>query len=234
MTTTPDHESSRAASPTPAGATSRAPVTAGATVAPDSGGGALGRTGARSSVATDVALVATFAAFIAVCALMPAIPVAGMAVPITLQTFGVMLAGTVLGARRGALAVLLYLAVGLAGLPVFAQGAGGLAIVGKPSFGYLLAFPIAAAIAGALVTRARRVGARRLPVVIFLAAMAGSLLAIHPLGIAVMGWRLGMGPVEAVAAGATFLPGDVLKNVLVAVVASAVFRAFPDMLRGRR
>lgn len=225
MTTTPDHDPIRTSPPGPALA---------ATSGAGSGAAALPSVAARSSVATDVALVATFAAFLAVCALLPAIPVAGMAVPITLQTFAVMLAGTVLGARRGALAVLLYLAVGLAGLPVFAQGTGGLAVIGKPSFGYLVAFPVAAAIAGALVTRARRVGTRRLPLAVFGAAMAGSLLATHPLGIAVMGWRLGVGPAEAIALGATFLPGDVLKNVLVAIVATAVFRAFPDMLRGRR
>lgn len=225
MTTTPDHEPTRP-TPTPALAATPAGSAGGAS--------AVAGTAARSSVATDVALVATFAAFIAVCALLPAIPVAGMAVPITLQTFGVMLAGTVLGARRGALAVVLYLAVGLAGLPVFAQGTGGLAVLGKPSLGYLLAFPVAAAVAGALVTRARHVRARRLPLAVFGAAMAGTLLAVHPLGIAVMGWRLGVGPGEAIALGATFLPGDILKNVLVAVVATAVFRAFPDMLRGRR
>lgn len=80
------------------------------------------RIGARSGTATDVALVATFAAFIAVCALVPSIPVAGLTVPITLQTFGVLLAGVVLGPRRGALTVGLYLAVGLAGMPVFAIG----------------------------------------------------------------------------------------------------------------
>lgn len=183
---------------------------------------------------TDVALVSTFAAFIAACALLPSIPVAGMTVPITLQTFGVMLAGVVLGPRRGALAVGLYLAVGLAGLPVFAQGTGGLAVVAKPSFGYLIAFPLAAALAGYLASFARRVRPARRPLVLFGAAMAGSLVFIHPIGIAVLGWRLDLEPGAAIALGATFLPGDVIKNVLVAVVAAAVFRAFPDMLRQRR
>lgn len=225
MTPPADHETTRGAFGAPAVSAAGAGTNDAAPLA---------RAGARPHVATDVALVATFAALIAVCALMPAIPVAGMAVPITLQTFGVMLAGVVLGARRGALAVLLYLAVGLAGLPVFAQGTGGLAVLGKPSLGYLVAFPVAAAIAGALVTRAARVRAGRLPLMVFLAAMAGSLLATHPLGIAVMGWRLDMTPAQALTAGATFLPGDVLKNVLVAVVATAVFRAFPDMLHRRR
>lgn len=189
---------------------------------------------ARTAAATDVALVATFAAFIAVCALLPSITVAGMAVPITLQTFAVMLAGVVLGARRGALAAGLYLAVGLAGLPVFAQGTGGLAVMAKPSFGYLIAFPLAAALAGFVASLARRVRAGLRPLVLFGAAMAGSLIFIHPIGIAVMGWRLGLDPGAAIRLGATFLPGDVIKNVLVAVVAAAVFRAFPDMLRQRR
>lgn len=189
---------------------------------------------AAPSVTTDVALVATAAAFIAVCAILPSFTVPGVVVPITLQTFGVMLAGALLGARRGALAVLLYLAVGLAGLPVFAQGTGGLAVLGKPSLGYLLAFPLAAAVAGALVSRfGPRVPRRWLPVLVFGACTAGSLLVTHPLGISVMGARLGLDAGEAVAAGAVFLPGDLVKNALVALVATAVFRAFPDML-GRR
>ncbi|MCL3861953.1 biotin transporter BioY [Actinotalea sp. K2] len=208
-------------------AASRVPVD------PDAGGRALPVPVLRSSAATDVALIATFAAFVAVCALLPSIAVPNLAVPITLQTFGVMLAGVVLGPRRGSLAVLLYLAVGLAGLPVFAQGTGGLAVLGKPSLGYLLAFPLAAGLAGLLVGRARSLPTRWLPVAIFGACAAGSLLLTHPIGISVMGARLGMGVQEAIAAGATFLPGDVLKNVLVAVVATAVFRAFPDLLQRR-
>ncbi|GEA90200.1 biotin transporter BioY [Cellulomonas cellasea] len=190
---------------------------------------------ARTSAATDVALVATFAAFIAVCAILPAIPVAGLAVPITLQTFGVMLTGIVLGARRGALAVLLYVVVGLAGLPVFSGGAGGLAVVAKPSFGYIVGFVLAAALVGFLVSRfaARLRPARRYWAIVACATVT-SLVAIHPLGIAVMGWRLDMSPGEAIAAGATFLPGDVVKNLFAALVATALFRAFPDLLRSRR
>ncbi|MBB2922169.1 biotin transporter BioY [Cellulomonas cellasea] len=190
---------------------------------------------ARTSATTDVALVATFAAFIAVCAILPAIPVAGLAVPITLQTFGVMLTGIVLGARRGALAVLLYVVVGLAGLPVFSGGAGGLAVVAKPSFGYIVGFVLAAALVGFLVSRfAARLRPARRYWAVFACATVTSLVAIHPLGIAVMGWRLDMSPGEAIAAGATFLPGDVVKNLVAALVATALFRAFPDLLRSRR
>jgi biotin transport system substrate-specific component len=191
--------------------------------------------GARStSVATDLALITTFAAFIAACALLPAIPVGALPVPITLQTFGVALAGAVLGARRGFLAVLLYVVVGLAGAPIFSGGAGGLATIAKPSFGYLIAFPLAALVTGFLAERVfrSRTWSRgwRAWLGVFGSAMTGSLLFIHPIGIAVLGWRLGLSPSEAIAAGIVFLPGDIIKNGLAAAVATAVHRAFPDLI----
>ncbi|WP_256451831.1 biotin transporter BioY [Leucobacter allii] len=79
----------------------------------------------RRSVATDLALVATFAALIAVCSIIPGISLGPAAV--TLQTLAILLTGAVLGATRGLLAVLLYIAVGAAGLPIFSGGAAGLA-----------------------------------------------------------------------------------------------------------
>lgn len=185
---------------------------------------------ARRSAATDLALVASFAALVAVCAVLPAIPVGG-AVPITLQTFGVALTGLVLGPRRGFLALLLYVVVGLAGLPILSGGTGGLGVLAGASAGYLLAFPLSAALTGAGSLLAGRVSGRWQVPALFLAATVSSLLIVHPLGIAVMGWRLGLSPVEAISAGAVFLPGDVLKNLLAAVVAAAVLRAYPDLRR---
>lgn len=187
----------------------------------------------RTTVATDVALVATGAAFVAVCA-MGKVLLPGMAVPITLQTLGVLLVGAILGPRRGALAVGLYLAVGLAGLPVFAGGSGGLGVLGGASAGYLLSFPLAAAFVGWLVRRAHRVRPALRTPAFFACCMLTTLTVVHPLGIAVMGARLGLSAGEAVAAGAVFLPGDVIKNVVVAIVATAVLRAFPHLLGPRR
>ncbi|MCG8608351.1 biotin transporter BioY, partial [bacterium] len=71
-------------------------------------------------------------------------------VPLTLQPLFVIMAGSVLGAKFGAQSQLIYLAVGLSGVPVFANG-GGPAYILQPTFGYLLAYPVAAYTVGFLV-----------------------------------------------------------------------------------
>lgn len=218
------------------------------TSAPENETAALPVPVTRTSVSTDVALVATFAAFIAVCAILPGIPTPS-GVPITLQTFGVILAGLVLGWRRGGLAALLYLALGLAGLPIFAEGTGGLAVLSKPSVGYLVSFPLAAAVAGVLGGVALRLadrlarrsgdGARqaasawRYPLLV-VAGLATSFTVIHPAGIVGLMARLGISLREALAIDVVYWPGDVVKNLAAAAVAVAIVKAFPDMLRSRR
>lgn len=188
----------------------------------------------KASTPTDLSLIAFFAALIAVCAIMPGIHVGGLAVPITLQTFGVMLAGACLGARRGALAVLLYLVVGFAGLPIFADATGGLGTFGKPSIGYLLAFPLAAFLCGLLVKRVPRNRPTYSAVLIFACAMVGSIVFTHPMGIAGMHWRIPeFSWHEALVSDITFWPGDLIKNICVGVVAAAAHRAFPDLLDRR-
>ncbi|WP_204163331.1 biotin transporter BioY [Nocardioides gilvus] len=183
----------------------------------------------------DLALVAVFAAVIAVCSILPGIPM-GSGVPITLQTFGVMLAGAVLGPVRGFLAVALYMAVGFAGLPVFAQGGATLGVLAKPSAGYLIAFPIAAFLCGLLVMWVRSRGFRWPVLAITLAGLAASFLVVHPLGIVGMYYRVEAFETwrEAIVADMAYWPGDVAKNIAMALVAVAVHRAFPDLLPVRR
>src|SRR5688572_3017372 len=110
-----------------------------------------GRTAVRSS-ARDLAQIAVFAALIAALTLPGAIPI-GIGVPITLQTLGVMLAGAILGARKGALAVTVYVALGLAGLPILAGGTAGLGVLAGPSGGFLLGFIPGAFVVGWIVER---------------------------------------------------------------------------------
>lgn len=190
------------------------------------------RSGRSSFAPTDIALVAVFAALVAVLSLAPAIPLAGP-VPITLQTLGVALAGLVLGPVRGFLSVLLYLLVGFAGLPVFAGGAAGIAVLGKPSAGYLLSFPIAALLAGLL---SRLLLRSRLPryLSLFVAGIGASILIIHPAGIAGLIVNANMEFGKALATDIVFWPGDVLKNLVAAGLALAVLQAFPDLVLRRR
>lgn len=178
--------------------------------------------------AADLALIGSFAALIAVCSLI-AITVAVVPVPITLQTFAVLLTGIVLGPKRGTLAVALYLLVGFAGLPVFAGGSGGFASLASPSVGYLLSFPVVAFLAGLLARRAaasRR--SLRTPMLI-LAASIGTL-ASYVFGVPVMAWRAEMPLVDALIFNNVFVPFDIVKVVLAAITAASVFRAFPDLL----
>lgn len=180
---------------------------------------------------TDIALIAAFAALIAVCALLPAIKLAGP-VPITLQTFAVLLSGAVLGMRRGFLAVLLYVVAGAAGLPVFSGGAAGLAVLAGPSAGYLIGFPLAAALCGFIVERLPRRSLASVPT-IFAAGLLSSAVFIHTLGIAGLVLRADLTWAQAFDVDKVFWPGDVVKNIAMALVATAVHRAFPDLL-GRR
>lgn len=182
----------------------------------------------RRSPATDIALIAGFAALIAVCAILPAITVAGP-VPITLQTFAVLLAGAVLGPARGFLAVALYVAAGAAGLPIFSGGAAGIAVLQGPSAGYLFGMPLGAALCGFIVSRLPRQKLQSV-VLIFLAGMAGSIAFNHTFGIIGLHLRAGLSWSEAFKVDVVFWPGDIIKNILMAIVATAVHRAFPDIL----
>lgn len=179
---------------------------------------------------TDIALIAAFAALISACAYIGAIPVGGTGVPITLQTFAVMLAGCLLGPARGFAAVTLYLVLGAVGLPVFAEHSSGLGVFTGPSAGYLLSFPIAAFVAGWLVKYVA--GHRRTrALVVFACSFAGSLLVIHPFGIVGMKVFFDVSFLEAIGYDLPFWIGDVLKTTLVALIAAEVHRAFPKLLQ---
>ena len=181
------------------------------------------------STSTDLALITSFAALIAVCAILPALPI-GVGVPLTLQMFGIFLAGAVLGGRRGFLAVLLYLAVGTAGLPVFSQGTGGLAVWGGATAGYLLAFPLAALLVGVAASLLARRAAGTYVVGVAIAAAVATVAVVTPIGALGVSLRLGLDASEAWAAAAPFIAADLVKGVVAAIVAGAVHRAFPQVL----
>jgi biotin transport system substrate-specific component len=178
--------------------------------------------------ASDIARVAVFAGIIAALALPAQFYLFGSAVPVTLQTLGVMLAGLVLGARLGALSVLVYLAIGAVGVPVFAGGAAGLAPFAGPTGGYLLAFPVGAYVTGLIAFR----GGRFRPALAFVAAVVGGILVVYAIGVPVLAWRTDLDLWTAIRlGGAIFLPGDLIKAGLAALIAIGVHRAYPGLGR---
>ncbi|MCL2406652.1 MAG: biotin transporter BioY [Defluviitaleaceae bacterium] len=100
----------------------------------------------RKLTVRDMCLVAIFTAIIAVCAQIQIPQPSG--VPFTLQTWAVALAGLVLGPKRGTLAVLVYIMLGAAGVPVFAGFSGGVGVIMRHTGGFILSFPIVALLAG--------------------------------------------------------------------------------------
>lgn len=179
---------------------------------------------ARPHWAVELAAATAFAALTALGARvqfhLPFTPV-----PVTGQVFCVLLAGGVLGARLGFVSQLEYLAVGAAGLPVFAYG-GGLGALLGPTGGYLIAFPIAALLVGTLAPRDR--GAFRA----FLACLCG-VAAIHALGAlwysvwcAATGKLVGL-PAVLAQAVLPFVAVDVVKAAVAAGAAPHLRRRLP-------
>ena len=167
---------------------------------------------ARASAARCTAAVGLAALAVALSAQV-VVPVPLSPVPMTLQPLAVLAVGGLLGARDGAAALVLYLVLGITGLPVFAGGAAGAARLVGPTGGYLLAFPLAAMITGAITGRAPA-GA----VVRVVAAGAAGMAVIHAGGVAQLA-LLGGDAALAVRVGfLPFLPGDLLKVSLAAAV----------------
>jgi biotin transport system substrate-specific component len=141
------------------------------------------------------------------------VPVPFSPVPMTLQPLAVLVVGGLLGAGGGLAALVLYLLLGVLGLPVFAGGSSGLLHLMGPTGGYLLAFPLAAATAGALTGR---LDAERPSVLRVLLACALGMVIIHVGGVAQLA-LLGGDPRLAFRIGfVPFLTGDLLKVGLAA------------------
>lgn len=183
--------------------------------------------------AADAARIATFAALTAVLGMPGSLALFGNAVPITLQTLGVMLAGALLGAWRGALAMLTFLALVAAGLPLLSGGRGGPGVFVGPSAGYLVGFVVGAAVSGLIVQRFKVLSFWR----VLVACVVGGMLVMYALGIPLQALVTGF-PLRTVATGSLmYLPGDLIKAVVAASVTVGVVRAYPaasPLRRGAR
>ncbi len=155
-----------------------------------------------------VAATAAFTALITVGAYL-SFPLPGSPVPVVVQNFFVIAAGMLLGPRHGVASVVVYLALGAVGFPVFAGGSGGVAHLVGPTGGYLLGYLPAVFVAGALLSQNAHAGLGRT------AAAAGlgfALVYLCGVPVLILVTGLGLGPALAVGF-LPFLPGDLLKAV---------------------
>jgi biotin transport system substrate-specific component len=161
-----------------------------------------------------IALIAAGALFIFLTA---QVYIATKPVPLTGQTFGVLIVGGALGARRGFAAVALYVLLGLVGLPFFAEGKGGSAVILGVTGGYLIGFMVAAAIVGRLAELGwdRHLGGA-------LAMMVLGSVVIYAIGLPWLGVVGHLSPADTIAGGLTpFIAWDAAKLA----VAAAIFPA---------
>lgn len=160
---------------------------------------------------SSLLLILSGSLFVALCAQIR-IPLPFTPVPITAQTLGVVLVGSILGSRQGVLSMVLYLALGVVGLPFFNGGGAGLEYLYGATAGYLLAFPLAAALTGWLAERGwdRQKGTTALSMIL------GNIV-IYALGVTWLALLRDI-PFAVVWGMLVFLPGDIIK-IVVAMVA---------------
>ena len=174
-------------------------------------------------------LVALFAALIAVLGLVPAFPLAS-GVPITGQSLGIMLCGTILGAKKGGMAALFFVVLTLVGLPLLAGGRGGIGLLAGASAGFIIGFPIAAYTTGWLMEKTKSVD---IQISVSLSSVVGGIIILYIPGLIGMMVNAGMSLNAAIIAVSVYLPGDVLKVILATIVTSAIFKARPNSVLAR-
>jgi biotin transport system substrate-specific component len=173
----------------------------------------------------DVVLVLAYAALVGLFAQL-VVPLPFTPVPITGQTFAVMAGAAVLGWQRALTGMVLYLMLGLLGVPWFAGASGGMASVATASFGYLLGFVVAALALGGLAGRGWD---RTVPRAVAMFAL-GSLI-IYAFGLPWLMVTVGVGLLDGLAMGvAPFLLGDAIKTL---VAAGLLPGAWALLRRGR-
>ncbi|SMC91717.1 biotin transporter BioY [Rhizobium sp. RU36D] len=176
----------------------------------------------------DLVLTALFAAIIVALGVVPPIMLP-LNVPISAQTLGVMLAGVVLGSRRGALAPVLVILLVAIGLPVLSGGRGGLAVFAGPTVGFLIGWVPGAFVTGLIAERFARRGMAALPQTLgFLAAsIIGGIGVIYLFGIGYLAFGAGLGLEKAFLGSLAFIPGDVIKAAIAALAGRAVMVGYP-------
>jgi len=181
----------------------------------------------------SLSLVALFAALLAVFGLIPKIDLP-FGVPITIQTLGVMLAGCLLAPRQAFQALSLFMVAVALGLPLLSGGRGGLGVFVAPSGGFLVGMLFSAVATSWVMRMLPGEGPRRLALRAFVAAVIGGIGVEYAFGIAGLVVLAKLSVWQATVASLAFVPGDLIKCVLCAMVVHTVARSVPDWRFGSR
>lgn len=173
----------------------------------------------------DLVYISLFAALVAVLGMLPAIHLIAMPAPITMQTLGVMLAGAILGSKRGGFSLLLFLFLVAIGLPILSGGRGGIATFVGPTAGFLVSFPVAAYIIGYL-TEMKWDKYNMFYAMLF--NFVGGIAVVYLIGIPWLAVVASMSLYKAFVVGCvSYLPGGVIKVFVASVIAVSVKKAYP-------
>lgn len=172
----------------------------------------------------DVVYISLFAALTAAVGLFPPFPLPVTGVPISVQSIGPLLAGAILGAKRGFLSQLLFVVLVGVGLPLLAGGRGGFGIFFGPTAGYLLGWPLIALFVGYMVERYWS-NLTLLKTITF--CIIGGLGIGYLIGVPWMAAILNLSLAEALVSNLAFIPGDLAKAIIASFIAMAVRRSYP-------
>ena len=181
--------------------------------------------------AESISLVALFAALLGVMGLIPKIDLP-LGVHISIQTLGVMLAGCLLGPWRGLQAICVFLVAVAVGLPLLSGGRGGLGVFLSPTAGYLVGWTVAAFATGGLMALLPASTPLRAACSAFVASAVGCIGVLYVFGITGLVWIAKIPLTQALWANVAFVPGDLIKCALTAVVVHRIARAMPDWKLG--
>ena len=183
--------------------------------------------------ARDLTFIAMFAALMAIGANItswaPFLVIGG--VPITLQTFFCVLAGAILGAKRGAIAMTVYMLIGLFGAPVFARFGGGFSTIVAPTFGFILSFILAAYVTGLLIEKSANRSVARFITATIIGMIINYVVGTNWMYVAFKLWAdapEGFSYTMAWSWMLVPLPKDIILSVVAGVIAPRIYKALNE------
>ncbi|WP_169570004.1 biotin transporter BioY [Sneathiella limimaris] len=172
----------------------------------------------------DIVYIALFAALMAALGVVPPVPASAFGVPITAQSLGPMLAGGILGAKRGGLSMLLFVVLVAVGLPLLSGGRGGLAVFAGASGGFVIGFIAASFVVGIIVERFWQ----NLNMVhVAFASVIGGIIVLYGFGVPWWSISAQVPMLDVLKGSMVFIPGDLIKAGLATAIILVTKKSYP-------